>query len=151
MAECKKCKIKIERRGTYIPHTEEEMSKLGLCFTCYFWHQHLIVRDGVIINGRHHIIGHRGEDVPASWRGCGGRYYKIQMLTGKIIETVDLWCQGMIPALWRPAFPDNAILIEEDFVKKNKVYCSQCGKKYYRRGEIGRCPKCKHLNQGGGK
>ncbi len=81
------------------------------CFDCSFWlgkadYPDYMASHQVIINGEHFILG----EAEGPFRGFGGRSYKIQFFDGRIIETNNLWGQGVVPARFRPMLQDNAVL-----------------------------------------
>ena len=75
-----------------------------------FWEEKLdpqIQKRAVRINHRHYTLG--SGDKPASSSGFGGSPFRVRMLdTGRVIDTRDLWYQGVIPPAWRERLPDNA-------------------------------------------
>jgi hypothetical protein len=76
------------------------------CFTKGFW-QETLNDTAIIINGKCYHVG--DEDDTSCFRGFGGARYKIQMNDGRIIETTNLWTNGIIPEEF--ARPDNAKFI----------------------------------------
>jgi hypothetical protein len=101
----------------YIEPTRTELIERGECFFCNFWYN-LSVKDKtgdpVIINKSHYQVG-PDDDSPESWKGHGGRLFKIQMNDGRIVETNNLWSQGDIPdhiiEHCGEVFHDNAVFI----------------------------------------
>ena len=75
-----------------------------------FWTEQLADRTGAVIIGNTHY--RIMPDLPTSSRdhaGMAGRLYRIRMLaTGEVIETRNLWHQGVIPPSWRDRLPDDA-------------------------------------------
>lgn len=77
---------------------------------------HLIVRAG----HHHYYIGEERNE-PSSWKGFGGREWRVEFLDGRIVETDNLWSQGVIPPKWRDALSDNAKLIDVTGEKLRKI------------------------------
>jgi len=80
-----------------------------------FWSMQLSDRKGaVVINHTHYRIS---PDRPESQRdlaGHGGSLFRIRMLaSGEVIETRNLWYQGVIPPSWRDRLPDDAEFVRE--------------------------------------
>ena len=81
----------------------------NICFTCWFWTEH-IKAGGLVIAGRHYTLGREdGGQV----RGMGGRLFRIRMLSdGRVVESTNLWHQGAVPAHLLERFPDNAEFLD---------------------------------------
>lgn len=77
------------------------------CFIKRFWMETLDEK-AIIINGKCYHVGN--ENSTSCFRGFGGAKYKIQLNNGKIIETTNLWSNGIIPKEF--AKPDNAKFIK---------------------------------------
>lgn len=77
------------------------------CFTRGFW-QETLNDTAIIINGKCYHVGDE-DDTSSYFRGFGGARYKIQFNNGKIIETTNLWLNGIIPDEFK--VPDNAKFI----------------------------------------
>ena len=78
------------------------------CFGEYFWNDTLD-ETAIIINGECY---HDGGMKPAGYTGFlghAGRYFKIQMNDGRIIETNNLWYNGEVPK--ERCVKDNAVFI----------------------------------------
>ena len=79
------------------------------CFITDFWNQQVINKDDpkiVRIDGIQYKIG--SENNTNSFRGYGGRKFRIKLLNGDIIETTNLWNNGIIPDSFKELLPDNA-------------------------------------------
>lgn len=84
------------------------MQRLSLCFDCLFWFQRVEEKDqptSVRIQGRHYIIHADDASKP---HGFGGNLMTIEFFDGHIVETRNLWTQGIIPEKYRDKLPDNA-------------------------------------------
>ena len=86
------------------------------CFDCWFWLKklHLKPEDKIrqaIIGGNHWMIGYEG---PSIFRGMGGRRYIILFNDGRLVETTNLWHQGLIPTEFRTLLLDNAVFVAMD-------------------------------------
>lgn len=87
----------------------------SLCSHCDFWLD-WVKRFGpgdVVIDGRKYHYDPRcpikgGE---SSFRGFGGRTFKIRLHGGAEVTTNNLWTQGEIPAHFLDRFPNNAEFI----------------------------------------
>lgn len=81
-----------------------------------FWENQLTDRsDAYVINGNHYRVGE--ENVKQNMKGMGGSKFKIKVkATGEVIETTNLWHQGIVPAEMAGILPNDA-----DFVKQIKV------------------------------
>ena len=87
-----------------------------------FWDQKVgwmnagdVTEDGepcVRFNGAHFVLGSRGLEAPASCRGFAGQRCTITLKDGRVLTSVDVWHQGMIPDEYRHELPDNAISME---------------------------------------
>jgi hypothetical protein len=85
------------------------------CFTCKFWLDLVALgADGrsVICGGVHQRLGTQGARVPAECRGHGGSKALVHFLDGRVVETIDLWYQGEIPARFRDRLVDNVARVE---------------------------------------
>ncbi len=79
------------------------------CFDVNFWNEN-IDDTAIIINGECY---HDGGRKPSDYRGFlghSGRYFKIQMNDGRIIETNNLWYNGEVPK--EREVKDNACFIK---------------------------------------
>ena len=74
-----------------------------LCSYCGFWTEKLSM-NGIRINGTHYMPSND----TGPFKGYGGHDFKIQMNSGEVIHTSNLWCQGDIPENFRERLPDNA-------------------------------------------
>jgi hypothetical protein len=60
-----------------------------------------------VVAGTHYEIGPvSGGD--SRFSGFGGREFNIRFLDGREVRSSNLWCQGVIPKVWRERIPDNA-------------------------------------------
>jgi len=64
------------------------------CFSKHFW-QETLDDNAIIINGKCYHIG--DENDTGYFRGFGGAKYTIKKHDGTIIETTNLWLNGIIP------------------------------------------------------
>jgi len=97
----------------YFKDVNEQLRKEQLCFHCNFWNEKVAIKDEprvVRIDGVHYSIGVENENI-RSFRGFGGRYFKIEFFDGRIVETTNLWCQGTISVYFKHLLPDNAKFI----------------------------------------
>lgn len=92
------------------------------CNSCSFWMYHyeqdnLDSKFQALIIGNKHYSYDRLQPIKnthSKYLGHGGARYKIQLLdTGKIIETNDLWYQGVIPDRFISLFKVNARFISD--------------------------------------
>lgn len=84
------------------------------CFSCSHWaemKEQYDVGKKVVVDGKCYHVGDETES-PSRMRGFGGAKFNIKKFTGEKIVTTNLWHNGEIPDLWRPAMPDNAEFIE---------------------------------------
>jgi len=105
------CKIcgKLEP-AEYFPEIREILRKKQICFECWHWLGLIKKKNdprSIRIKHHHYWVG----DGKGSFKGFGGRYFKIKLFNGKIIETNDLWYQGEIPERFWKDLSDNAELI----------------------------------------
>lgn len=63
-----------------------------------------------IINGNLYFID-KEHNAESSFRGFGGREFKIRFLIGKQITTTNLWDNGKVPDNHKEQLPDNAIFV----------------------------------------
>lgn len=88
-----------------------------------FWNDQLKDRENAfVINGEHYRTG---KPYPSKGYGFGGEHYRIKHLSGKIIDTMDLWHQGTIPKQYRKFVPDNAKFVRMIEVKQ-WLTCPNC-------------------------
>lgn len=107
----------------FTPSTNREMVEKELCFTCLFWMEKTkpSIRDSEAtarINGTHFRIG-----PPRNWgsmhfRGYRGAKFVIKFDDGRIVETTNLWCQGLIPESFREELPNNAVFLQIDLFRE---------------------------------
>lgn len=106
-----KCKIcgKVFNEKHYMKPYEDICS--GECFTKQFWKEIIAEKDKhTIINGECYAIG--DEKDKSYFRGYAGRKFKIQKDDNTVIETTNLWYQGVIPEEFRNELKDNAKFID---------------------------------------
>lgn len=92
-----------------------------LCDNCNFWWGMVECRiNGDVtcdnlpiarINGEHYTIcAELPEDsIP---RGHNGKSFTIAFFDGRSISTTNLWCQGLIPELFKEQLPNNAEFVQ---------------------------------------
>lgn len=85
------------------------------CFTENFWNENLD-ETAIIINGECYHDGGMKPVGYSGFLGHGGRYFKIQMNDGRVIETNNLWCNGDIPK--ERHVEDNAVFIWEQTIQR---------------------------------
>lgn len=96
-------------KTTWNEPTRSEMIKKHICFSCNFWLFQLNRKGAIIINGHKYQDGGKiDKSTTGGFVGYGGRDFKIEFNTGKIIETNNLWSQGQLPDRFKEKFPDNA-------------------------------------------
>lgn len=86
------------------------MEAKEVCFNCGFWEEKIAIHDDrtFIIKGERYHAQPDTSDI-YKFKGFGGRKFKIRRIdTGEIIETQNLWYQGVIPPYFRDRMPDNA-------------------------------------------
>src|SRR4051812_23816287 len=85
-----------------------------LCLECDSWTTLIEAGGGVVVDGRHYLVGSESRVGPGenSW-GLGVRRFVILMDDGRRIVTGNLRGQGVIPARFRDRLPDNARFFEE--------------------------------------
>ncbi len=80
------------------------------CEDCSFWLEKLYLPDytdrQVIVNGVHYMLSN------SNIRGFAGAKFKIKFFDGRLIQTNNLWHQGMIPEHFRSVLKDNAVFIK---------------------------------------
>ena len=81
------------------------------CFMIDYWNDRVkdINPKVAIIKGEHYTIGNEKEK--GGFRGFGGRKFIINFFDGRIVETTNLWYQGVIPEDFKDSLPDNAQFI----------------------------------------
>jgi len=85
-----------------------------------FWEEQLTDRDGALVIGGCHYRAK--PDLPDNRRDCagfGGGLHRIRLADGEVIETRNLWHQGIIPPAFRDRLPDNAEFIVEERARLN--------------------------------
>ena len=101
-----KCKI-CEKQESAKYFNNRRMVDEQLCFGCNFWDEYTYrIDESIRINGTHYMLG------DGKGGGFGGRKFVIKMNDGKIVETNDLWYQGVIPEYFKSKLPDNATFYE---------------------------------------
>lgn len=100
--KCVICGKEIE----HSPWSDQQLCS-GKCFDVKFWNETLD-EDAIVIGGVcYHDGGAKSENT--AWLGFGGRKFKIAMNDGHIIETNNLWSNGIVPENLN--VPDNARFI----------------------------------------
>ena len=79
------------------------------CFSENFWNE-CLDETAIIIDGECYHDGGMKPPVYQGFQGFGGRYFKIQMNDGRVIETNNLWCNGDVPP--ERNVQNNAIFIQ---------------------------------------
>ncbi len=80
-----------------------------------FWSEQASDRsNAVVVNHEHYRITPDLSPSMSDCAGFAGALFRIRMLdSGKVIESRNLWRQGVIPPSWRDRLPDNAEFIRE--------------------------------------
>jgi hypothetical protein len=82
------------------------------CFSWEFWNERLAKhRDNarsIIADGNAYMLG--TATAPGRWNGYGGSWFTVRFQDGRVVETCDLWDQGIIPSEFREQLSDNATL-----------------------------------------
>ncbi len=75
-----------------------------------FWNEQASDRSNAVVIGHtHYRIKPDLASSRADCAGYGGQFHRIRMLAdGKVIETRNLWYQGVVPPSWRDRLPDDA-------------------------------------------
>ena len=82
------------------------------CYHINFWNEIVAEKNKhIFIDGECYSIGDENSRSP--FRGCGGRYFKIKLDNGQIIETTNLWCQGEVPEEYKDTLKNNAEFVYE--------------------------------------
>nr|WP_297937003.1 hypothetical protein [uncultured Lachnoclostridium sp.] len=83
------------------------------CFSVHFWRQICSEKEEhLIIDGECYFVDTPALSTkPSSMLGHAGRRFTIRTFDGKIIETNNLWYNGMIPSEFRDQLPDNAMFV----------------------------------------
>lgn len=123
IAPCVKCGL-AEYSIRYSQPMRDNLIMIGMCFSCHFWYEMMhTFEDGyspdgkrqVIVEGQHYAYDTAEPIKDKSiygFLGHGGAEFRIKFDDRDWIEiTNDLWCQGTIPEIWLPDFPNNAIFI----------------------------------------
>jgi len=82
------------------------------CFGIDFWNDWVEKKDDprvARIDGTHYYIGNENEK--GSFRGFGGRKFKIRFNDGREVITTNLWHQGEISNDFKEKLPDNAVFV----------------------------------------
>lgn len=74
-----------------------------MCFNCRFWTEKLTLK-GIRVDNEHYMHS----DDSGAFKGHGGHLFTIQMDSGEILMSSNLWYQGVIPEHFRDKLPDNA-------------------------------------------
>lgn len=104
---CKECGCPFTLH--YAAEVRNVLLEQGICHGCNHWRDQMKRSGGLVIEGQHYRA------LPASGgsQGFGGREFSIRKLdTGEVIQTRNLWHQGIIPPHFRDRLPDNAEFVE---------------------------------------
>lgn len=77
----------------------------GACSTCLFWEtviDRYATGETFVAEGRAYSFGARG--------GFGDSVFTVTYLDGRVVDRACLWANGIVPAEYREALPDNATL-----------------------------------------
>lgn len=88
----------------------DDLSERGVCFGCGFWQDRVAEGSGIVIGGTRYVDEGR-RTLPAGRQhvlGFGGARHRIRMHDGALVETNNLWSNGIIPEHFRDRLPDNA-------------------------------------------
>lgn len=91
------------------------------CFDIDYWNDQVKDKNDpriVRINGEQYYI--ENENLKSSFRGFGGRKYKIRLFSGIEITTTNLWYNGEIPESHKELLPDNAEFIKDKIIDEFK-------------------------------
>lgn len=105
---CKECYGYIQT--SYCEPTRSQLIRRNLCFTCNFW-TNVLSQSPVVIDGSAYTIV-PDDPSPHSFKGFGGRKFKIRHNDGKITLTHNLWHRGAIPNHFRKRLPNNAAFVQ---------------------------------------
>ena len=83
------------------------------CFSVHFWRQiYSEKEEHLIIDGECYFVGIPALSTkPSSMLGHAGRRFTIRTFDGEVIETNNLWYNGVIPSAFRDQLPDNAMFV----------------------------------------
>jgi len=97
----------IQMKGSGNP----DVNKRPVCHTCWYWLEQHTIGGGVIVGKVHYRIGES-----TSFKGFGGRKFKLLFEDGQILETDNLWYQGVVPERFLNMFENHATFlpIEEE-------------------------------------
>jgi hypothetical protein len=84
-------------------------------FETQCWNEQLARSEGRVVvmerEGPTHYRMRNQEDA-GPFRGFGGQLWIVHFLDGRVVETRDLWCQGLIPKRFQKRMPVNARLCQ---------------------------------------
>ena len=97
--------------------TRSEMIEGQLCFNCLFWARLVREREScnqetMVTEDYSHRIAKPSK--PATYTGFlghGGARVRVLFDDGRVIDTNDLWYQGVVPSHFRDRLPPNAQVI----------------------------------------
>lgn len=118
MNKCKSCGVEGYSTNYVESDIKVMMTEMNFCFTCAFWEIYARAfennnsKNAIIVNGDHYIDGCMVAKGTRGFVGHGGHLFKIEMIDGSIIETNNLWNQGIIPTHFRSRITDNAKFIQ---------------------------------------
>jgi len=94
---------------------DTEMERTRECFSCHLWLGKIRTpeagriiyagQDGKPMTG---VLGNK--KTPGRWNGCYGDWFTVTFNDGRVVETCDLWCGGIVPERFRGRLPVNATL-----------------------------------------
>lgn len=96
----------------YIEPTKTEIQNKKTCFSCLYWQNLMDNPKGIVIDGRHYIVGDPIAS-PNHCKGHAGRRFIIEMLDGTTVSTDNLWSQGYVPLRFRDQLPDSARFVSK--------------------------------------
>lgn len=77
-----------------------------------FWNMQLEKRDNAFVaDGRHYRINPDLRPGERGVAGFGGSPATVKFFDGRVVETRNLWSQGVVPAPFRDRLPDDAELV----------------------------------------
>lgn len=88
----------------------------NICQGCYYW---LRLYESNCINNKHVIINNNcyylGDEISYE-KGFGGKKFIIGFMDGRLIETTNLWHNGIVPMHFRDRIKDNAKFLPEEYL-----------------------------------
>ena len=111
--KCKECGTDVNTLLSF-PGMAKLLKREQLCPDCYFWLPIVRERNNpkrVIVDHVAYRIGEGDKKTPKCILGFGGRKFRIKFNDGRIVETIDLNCNGNIPERFWEDLPDNAVFM----------------------------------------